>query len=291
MAKNNNWVKIHREIFDWEWYKDHKAFKLLLFLILKSNYKAKRWCGIEIERGQLVTSLDHLRSDTGLSLQEVRTNLERFINSNVITKESTNNYTLITLVNYEKYQSTIDIGNTQITDKEHSNNIQLTTTKESKEIKISTTTTKLKTNLDLINSIAKKLNKSTDIIISKIPDFVNYCFDINKQHKDDADLYSHFISWLPKNLKTEVKQNKVDWFIKMFNGVSKRNFKATDEVKKLFAKQLANGFTGRQMKTACKNMYSSDPKNKFHINSGYQHAIPTHLLKDDNVNKYLNQRF
>lgn len=295
MAKNNSWVRIHRSILDWEWYDDHKTFKLFMFLIIKSNYKDKRWKGIEVKRGQLLTSYPHICRDTSLSLQVVRTHLDRLINSNVITKESTNNYTLITIVNYEKYQSTIDADNTQITDKEHSNNIQITTTKESKESKevnISTTTTKLETNLNLINSIAKELNKSNDMIISKIPDFLNYCKSINKTHKNDSDIFSHFRNWIQKQkFNTDVDENKVNWFMKTFNTICKGNFKVTDEVKKLFEKQLANGFTGEQMKTACKNMYSSDPKNDFHLKSGYQYATPTHLLKGDNVNKYLNQRF
>ena len=153
-----------------------------------------------------------------------------------------------------------------------------------------TTTKKITANIELIENIARKLKRKPTEVIEMVPAFVNYCIGIQKTHNNNTDLFSHFGFWIEKQ-SFNTDDEKVNWFIKTFNKVSKQNFIATDEVKKLFEKQLANGFTGEQMKTACKNMFSSDPKNKFHLNSGFQFATPVHLLKDDNVNKYLNQRF
>lgn len=155
---------------------------------------------------------------------------------------------------------------------------------------ISTTTKLISANIELIENIAMQLKRKPTEIIEKVPVFVKYCNGIKKTHNNNTDLFSHFTYWIAQQ-SFNADEAKVDWFIKMFNNVSKRDFKATDEVKKLFEKQLSNGFTGPEMKKACKNLYSSDPKNKFHLQSGYQYATPVHLLKDDNVNKYLNQRF
>ncbi|MFD1292662.1 helix-turn-helix domain-containing protein [Lutibacter holmesii] len=153
-----------------------------------------------------------------------------------------------------------------------------------------TTTKQISENFELIENIARKLKRTGPEVIAMVPVFVNYCISIEKKHNNNTDLFSHFGYWIEKQTFSS-DDAKIEWFIKMFNKVSKQTFIATDEVKKAFEKQLANGFTGEQMKTACKNMYSSDPKNKFHLQSGFVHATPTHLLKDDNVNKYLNQRF
>jgi len=156
---------------------------------------------------------------------------------------------------------------------------------------ISTTTTKkIIANIELIENIARKLKRKPTEVIEMVPAFVKYCIGIQKTHNNNTDMFSHFGFWIEKQ-SFNTDEEKVNWFIKMFNSVCKGDYIATEEIKKLFEKQLANGFTGEQMKTACRNMYSSDPKNKFHLNSGFQYATPVHLLKDDNVNKYLNQRF
>jgi len=155
-----------------------------------------------------------------------------------------------------------------------------------------TTIEKLANNSELIELCAMQQKTSKELIESKIPEFIQFCKATDKKHNNNTDLFSHFGSWLRKqDFTAEVEQKNIDWFIKTFNTICNGSYVATDEIKKAFAKQLANGFTGPQMRTAIINMFSSDDRNKFHKQSGYQWATPLHLLKDDNVNKYLNQRF
>ena len=72
------WIKLHRQILDWEWYDDINVKVLFLHLLLTANYEDKKWQGTTIKRGQLVTSRQHLAEQTGLSEQQVRTAINKY---------------------------------------------------------------------------------------------------------------------------------------------------------------------------------------------------------------------
>jgi len=59
-------VLLNREILDWEWYQSPTVSRLFIHLMLKVNFKTKKWQGITIQRGQLVTSVNSLSSYTNL---------------------------------------------------------------------------------------------------------------------------------------------------------------------------------------------------------------------------------
>lgn len=140
MAENGGFIKLDRALLNWR-YKDKPSYVALwVDLLLKANYEGKMWHEIQLERGQFVTSLDHLSKDTGLSIQSVRTILEKLNNDEIIVK-STNKYTQITILKYSEYQD-IDkklTNNQQTTNKQLTINQQTTNNnirnKEYKEIK------------------------------------------------------------------------------------------------------------------------------------------------------------
>ena len=100
------WIRIHRGLLDWEWYSDTNCVRMALHLLLKANFQTKRWRGITVERGQLVTSRSMLARETGLSEREVRTAIAKLEKSDFLTSRATSSYTIVTICNYEKYQST-----------------------------------------------------------------------------------------------------------------------------------------------------------------------------------------
>jgi hypothetical protein len=136
-------IKIHRKIIDWEWYSDTNTFRVFLHLLLTANFENKKWQGIEIARGQLITSLEKLAKSTSLSIQQVRTALDKLKSTHEITIKATNAYTFITLTNYNVYQDKNNLINTQnntqnhkqITNEQQTDNKRITTTKEGEEIK------------------------------------------------------------------------------------------------------------------------------------------------------------
>lgn len=98
------YIKLHRKILEWQWYDDPDTFRLFIYLLLTTNYEDKMWRNIEVKRGQLITSLEHMANGTGLSVQNIRTCLSRLEKSNEIEKKSTKKYTLVTIVKYSDYQ-------------------------------------------------------------------------------------------------------------------------------------------------------------------------------------------
>jgi len=122
------WIKLHRKLIDWEWYTDSKMVHLLFHLVAKANHKDGNWKGIEVKRGQLITGLDSLKHQTGISTQSLRTCLERLKSTGEITNKSTNKYRIITILKYDSYQLK-EKDNKQLTNNQQTTNKQLTANK------------------------------------------------------------------------------------------------------------------------------------------------------------------
>ena len=137
------WIKIHRGLLDWEWYSDTNCVRMALHLLLMANFQTKRWRGITVERGQLVTSRSILARETGLSEREARTAISKLEKSDFLTSRATSSYTIVTICNYEKYQSpeTVDRPACGPTDDQDATSCrpgidqQTTTTEECKKVR------------------------------------------------------------------------------------------------------------------------------------------------------------
>lgn len=125
------YIRLHRQFLEWEWYSDINVSRLFLHLLLKVNYETKRWQGVEIYPGQIVTSSFHLSAETGLTRQQVRTALDKLKKTGEINQRTTSQYTIITILNWDKWQK----DNQQITNEQPTDNQQITTTKKREEIK------------------------------------------------------------------------------------------------------------------------------------------------------------
>ena len=139
----DGWIKLFRQFIKWEWYKDTNVKSLFIHLLLSANHKDKNWQGIIIKKGQLITSINSLSEETGLSVQNIRTALNKLKSTSEITIKTTNKYTLITIEKYTFYQC---IGNDnniednkefnkQLTNEQQTTNKQLTTNNNEKNIK------------------------------------------------------------------------------------------------------------------------------------------------------------
>ena len=91
---DSGWIKIHRNMLDWEWYLDSNIVRLFIHLLLKANWEDKKWCGILIKRGSFVTSHGSLSEETKLSIQQIRTCLSKLKLTDEILIKSTNKHTL-----------------------------------------------------------------------------------------------------------------------------------------------------------------------------------------------------
>ena len=129
------WIKIHRKFLDWEWFNKSEAVHLFMYLVLKANHKDGQWQGIDIKKGQFVTSFGKISSDTGISLQTIRTLLKKFEKTNEINIQTTNKFTIVTICKYECYQQENEPTNTLLTNEQQTTNKQLTTNKNDKKEK------------------------------------------------------------------------------------------------------------------------------------------------------------
>lgn len=97
-------IKLHRQLIEWEWYSDIKVKTVFLHLLLTANFKTTNWKGTTIERGQTIIGTKKLGVTLGLSIQEIKTTLKKLKNSQQIHTRATNKFILVTIVNFELYQ-------------------------------------------------------------------------------------------------------------------------------------------------------------------------------------------
>ena len=127
-----NYIKINRSILSWEWYKDSNTKNLFFHMLLKANWRAAQFRGIDIKRGSFASSYQSLSSETGLSIQNIRTSIRKLKSTGEITVTNYRKFTVFTVNNYCEYQETNKIPNTELTFNQHSTNTQLTTIEEIK---------------------------------------------------------------------------------------------------------------------------------------------------------------
>ena len=145
----NGWVKIMRQFMDWEWYGDEYMVKFFIHLLLLANHKDGNWKGIPVKKGQLITGLNSLSKSANMTVQKIRTCLNRLKTTGEITIKTTNKYSIITLCNYGTYQIKKTDSNKPTTNKQQTNNNKQEG-KEEKEI------------IMYLNLRAKKQFKNTD---------------------------------------------------------------------------------------------------------------------------------
>lgn len=126
----NGHIILDRKILEWEWYTNINTKTVFIHLLLKANWKDAKWQGKIIKRGQLVTSIPSLCNALALTPREVRTALEHLCDTHEIDRQTTSKYSVITVLNYDKYQG----SDRQTTDKRQSNDSLTTINEKEKEI-------------------------------------------------------------------------------------------------------------------------------------------------------------
>ena len=108
---NEGWIKLHRCLLDkaiWNCSTPEQC-KLLITILLLANHEPKQWIWegkqFVCEAGQFITSINSLAQKTGLTQRQVRTALDKFQVHNFLTSKVSNTGRLITIVNWELYQS------------------------------------------------------------------------------------------------------------------------------------------------------------------------------------------
>lgn len=198
------YVCIHRDIWSHWIAKNPRRFQWWIYLISFAAWESHWEDDIFIERGQLSTSIrtlaGHWQCNNETALEFLR-KLER--NGMIIRKASTTD-TLITIVNYDKYQSPeekperkskrkskpiIEIKK-EINQEMKNNIISLTREQDLKFFD------ELKSDEIFKEEMAMTLHCSLDEIISKLEQFKQEMLVVEKYHPNYSDYRKHFFNWV-----------------------------------------------------------------------------------------------
>lgn len=135
--KDIGFIKLKRNFLEWEWYQDSNTSRVMIHLLLKSNYITKQWQGNTINPGELITSINNLSKELKLTENVIRTCLKKLKKTNYIITQSTNKFTKIkineSIIYGEVYLKNNEQSNDQETNKSQSTNKQITTTNKVKK--------------------------------------------------------------------------------------------------------------------------------------------------------------
>ena len=154
---HRGYIKIHRKIQDSFIYKDSKALHLWIHLILEANHKDREFIFNNkkqiCKRGQLIAGRQSLALETRISSSRVYRILKMLESEHLIEQQKTNKFTIITLLEYRKYQG--DIGNVEHQTEQQLNN-QRTTTEQPVNTNNNVNTLK---NVNNVNTTTAKADK------------------------------------------------------------------------------------------------------------------------------------
>lgn len=122
----NGFISLHRKMLNWGWYDDTNTKVVFIHLLLVANFTDNEWHGIKVPRGSVITSVRSLATELKLSDQKVRTALEHLKSTGEITSKGHSKFTIISIKNYDLYQTPNEQNNEQITSNQRGSNEEAT---------------------------------------------------------------------------------------------------------------------------------------------------------------------
>ena len=178
MDSNNGWIKLHRKLLDNPVVmKDSDHLAVWIYLLLNASHTeypvlfgGKK---ISLKAGQLITGRKSIASTLGISESKVRRILDLFEIDQQIDRQRSNKNSLVSILNWDKYQIFDQQIDQQATNKRPTSDQQPTTNKNNKNIK------NIKECKEIIYSDVPELNET---IIA----FIEYRKSIKKPMSDRA---------------------------------------------------------------------------------------------------------
>lgn len=136
----SGWFKFHRQIFDNPiCTKDSEYFYVWVWILSEANYEETRaWFknkDIVLQKGQLLTSTSKISTELHIERSKVKRILKALKNEHQIDTQTSNQNTLITVLNWDKYQFVDTQNDMQVTRRRHANDTQTDNLPIIKEIK------------------------------------------------------------------------------------------------------------------------------------------------------------
>lgn len=108
MAGREGYVKVFRSFLDWERYDDEACVRLFIHLLMIVNWRESKWHGRTLPAGSKIISQLEVATSLGWTRQKMGRTLDKLKATGEVTTEAGSKWTLVTLVNWDKYQSPDD---------------------------------------------------------------------------------------------------------------------------------------------------------------------------------------
>ena len=114
------WIKVHRVIKDWKYFRDGKYLTVWLSMLMDANFAPQEFEGVTIDRGELVFTYrtwekkykDFKPAITLRNLRTILGNLEK--NGDIVVRHITDKkITVVKIVNYDRYQGHDELHESQ----------------------------------------------------------------------------------------------------------------------------------------------------------------------------------
>ena len=101
----NGWIKISRDITDWQHYQEPSVVMVFLDLLLHARYEDSWFKGVRVKRGENVNSIRTMAQRLGMSVNTVQSALKKLVASGEITRTPYKYGMKTTINNYDVFQS------------------------------------------------------------------------------------------------------------------------------------------------------------------------------------------
>ena len=136
---NNGYIKMHRKILDNCISRKPEYAWLWTVILLKANHKSRHEIfndrKIEVRAGQFITGRKSLSAETGISESKIYRILKYLENEHQIEQQKTNKYTIVTVLNWHRYQGSEQQNEQLVNNKRTTNEQPVNTNKNDKNVK------------------------------------------------------------------------------------------------------------------------------------------------------------
>ena len=100
----NGWIKISRDIAEWQHYQEPSVVVVFLDLLIHANYEDSWYRGIRVKRGDNVNSIRTMAQRLGMSTNTVQAALRKLVESGEIIRTPFKYGMKTTIRNYDQFQ-------------------------------------------------------------------------------------------------------------------------------------------------------------------------------------------
>lgn len=215
------YIKVWRKLEDSGLLQMPNTLALFMYILMKATHKDKKMGTptgvIELKRGQFISGRKSLAINLEQSEREIRTSLDRLVNLQILTIETTNRFSIYTIEKYNEYQDS-DQQTTNERPAERPTNDQQTTTEQAfKNISTSLRSvdmpkkerarkTQFPDNFTPCETAVSKLKAAAIPVSEEINRFRDYCKANSKTYSDWSAAFrnwaSNAVAWKPKPSQT-----------------------------------------------------------------------------------------